>query len=238
MRYDGLKRKTFMNDPDCGISTNVYDEASNLIESVDAKQQRITYAYDGVNRLLAEEYHDETSPEFSYHRSPDVTYHYDEPAALVDQGDGTRATARNVKGTLAYVEDASGEEHTSFDARGRTEWTVKRIFDPEFSPSLAPDASKLVAFKTAFQYDSMDRVTRMIYPDNDEVTYRYNARSLLDGINGGPTGSILSGLGYLPSSQQEQINYGNDVRTTYAYDKRARLARLSTLNPQLSSELV
>jgi YD repeat-containing protein len=238
MRYDGLKRKTFMNDPDCGISTNVYDEASNLIESVDAKGQRITYTYDGVNRMLSEDYHDENSPEFSYHRSPDVRYRYDEPVVSLDQGDGTRATARNVKGGIAYIEDTTGEEHTSFDDRGRIEWTVKRILDPELSPTLAPDSTKLVAYKTRFEFDSLDRVTRMIYPDNDEVTYRYNERSLLDGISGGPTGNILSGLGYLPSSQQEQINYGNGVRTTYAYDKRARLTTLDTRHSTLGTELV
>jgi YD repeat-containing protein len=238
MRYDALKRKTFMNDPNCGVSTNVYDEASNLIETVDAKGQHVTYTYDGVNRILNEDYHDENSPEFSYHRSPDVTFHYDEPAASIDQGDGTRATARNVKGALAYAEDTSGEEHSSFDARGRVEWTVKRIVDPELSPKLAPESSKLVAYKTALDYDSLDRVTRIIYPDNDEVTYRYNARSLLDGIRGGPTGSILSGLGYLPSSQQERINYGNGVGSTYAYDKRARLMTLDTRHSTLDTELI
>jgi len=238
MRYDGLKRKTFMNDPDCGISTNVYDEASNLIETVDAKNQRITYTYDGVNRILSEDYHDENSPEFSYHRSPDVRYHYDEPVESLDQGDGTRATARNVKGGIAYIEDTTGEEHTSFDDRGRIEWTVKRIMDPDLSPTLAPESSKLVAYKTRFEFDSLDRVTRMIYPDNDEVTYQYNARSLLDGISGGPTGNILSGLGYLPSSQQERLNYGNGVRTTYAYDNRARLTTLDTRHSTSGTELV
>jgi YD repeat-containing protein len=238
MRYDGLKRKTIMNDPDCGVSTRIYDEASNPIETVDAKNQRITYAYDGVNRILTEDYHDENSPEFSYHRSPDVTYHYDEPTASLDQGDGTRATARNVKGALAYVEDTICEEHTSFDARGRVEWTVKRIVDPELSPTLVPESSKLVAYKTAFEYDSLDRVTRMIYPDNDEVTYQYNARSLLEGIGGGPTGNILSGLGYLPSAQQERISYGNGVRTAYAYDKRARLTTLDTRHSTLNTDLV
>src|SRR5262249_8394280 len=172
-------RKTFMNDPDCGLSTNSYDEASNLIETVDAKSQRITYTYDGANRTLTEDYHDESSAEFSYHRSPDLAFHYDTPVASVDQGDGTRATARNLRGALAYVEDTTGEEHTSFDARGRIEWTVKRILDPELSPTLTPESSKLVAYKTAFEYDSLDRVSRMIYPANDEVTYQYNPSILL-----------------------------------------------------------
>jgi YD repeat-containing protein len=62
LRYDGLKRKIWMNDPDSGISTNAYDDASNLTETTDAKNQRISYTYDGANRMLTEDYHDENSP--------------------------------------------------------------------------------------------------------------------------------------------------------------------------------
>lgn len=238
LRYDGLQRKIWMNDPDAGISSNRYDEASNMLETTDAKGQRISYSYDGVNRMLTEDYHDENSAEFSYHRSPDILFHYDTPAGPVDQGNGTRATARNTKGLMAWVEDTSGREHTSFDARGRVEWTVKQIPDPVLAPTLAFDPQTAVAYKTAFEYDSLDRVTRMIYPDNDEVTYRYNARSLLDAIVGGPTGNILSGLSYLPSSQQQRIDYGNGVRTTYDYDARQRLNRLFTRHLASGTELV
>ena len=58
-------------------------------------------------------------------------------------------------------------------------------------------------------------------------------------IPGGPSGSILSNLVYAPSAQQQQIDYGNGVRTTYSYDNRQRLTSLltvsqpSTLNLQL-----
>jgi YD repeat-containing protein len=229
LRYDGLKRKISMNDPNAGSSTNRYDAASNLVEFVDAKGQRITYSYDGANRILTEDYHDENSTEHSYGRSPDVIFHYDEPAGMVDQGDGTRATARNTKGLLAWVEDTSGEEHTSFDARGRVEWTVKRIPDPVLSVNLDPVPAILVAYRTGFEYDAMDRVTRMIYPDHDEVGYRYNARGLLEAIVGGPTGDLLPHLAYLPSAQQQRIDYGNGVRTTYRYDTRLRLQNLLTI---------
>jgi hypothetical protein len=75
----------------------------------------------------------------------------------------------------------------------------------------------------------------MVYPDNDEVSYHYNARSLPEDITGGPSGHILSGLAYLPSGQQQEINYGNGVRTTYAYDQRQRLAQLLTVSPPSTS---
>ncbi|HKS37091.1 MAG TPA: toxin TcdB middle/N-terminal domain-containing protein [Verrucomicrobiae bacterium] len=230
LRYDGLRRKTLANDPDQGVTTYVYDDASNLIETTDAKGQRITYTYDGVNRIRTEEYHDENSPEFSYQRSPDVTYFYDQPAGSVDQGDGTRLTARNTKGSLAHVLDASGEEHTSYDERGRVEWTVKRIPDPGADLPLTPLASVLVSYATRFDYDSLDRVTRMRYPDNDEVTYEFNSRNLLQRIVGGPSGSIISGISYQASGQQRQVDFGNGVRTTRHYDPRLRQTDLVTVS--------
>ena len=46
--------------------------------------------------------------------------------------------------------------------------------------------SNLVSYATRFDYDSLDRVTRLSYPDNDEVTYVYNNRSLLQRIVAAP----------------------------------------------------
>ena len=230
-RYDGLKRKLFMNDPDRGTVTYSYDDASNLRETVDAKGQHIQYSYDGVNRLLTEDYLDDDSPEFSYHRSPDVVYHYDNAVQNVPQGDGTKATARNTRGFLAWVEDASGEEHTSYDARGRVEWTVKRLPDPQFLSSLGPQSSdSLVSYRTEFAYDSLDRVTTLTYPDKDYVEYSYNSRSLVRAISGGPSGYVISNITYQPSAQLARIDYGNGVRTTYNYDPRLRLNNLLTVS--------
>jgi hypothetical protein len=139
---------------------------------------------------------------------------------------------------VAYVWDLSGEEHTSFDARGRILWNLKRIPDPALLSSNSPP-SALVSYTTRFQYDSLDRVTTMIYPDNDQVSYQYNDRGLLARIPGGPSGSILSNLVYAPSAQQQQIDYGNGVRTTYAYDNRQRLISLLTVPAaQPAAELI
>jgi YD repeat-containing protein len=185
------------------ISTNRYDAASNLTETTDAKGQRVSYTYDGANRILTEDYHDESSPELSYGRTPDIVFHYDAPAGQVDQGDGTRAMARNVKGMLAWVEDTSGEEHTSFDERGRVEWTVKRIPDPMLSSTLNSQRPTLVSYKTAFVLDSMDRVAKMIYPTTTRsviitmpaVCWRTSRRS---------DRAYLFEPVYLPSAQQQR----------------------------------
>jgi RHS repeat-associated protein len=214
--YDGLQRKVFLDHVDRGAMSYAYDAASNLIETVDAKGQRITYEYDGVNRILAEDYHDAAN------RSPDIGYHYDAPAGAVDAGDNTRLTAANLRGQLAWVEDLSGEEHLCYDARGRTVWTIKRVVDPLIDV--------LTSFKTAMSYDSLDRMTELIYPDNDRVRYEYNRRSLVERISGGPSGCIVCDVDYRDSGQQARVEYGNGVVTTYAYDPRLRLTELQTVS--------
>lgn len=169
----------------------------------------------------------------------DVLYHYDRPIPNLPQGDNTTATARNVKGVLAWVEDLSGEEHTSYDARGRVDWVAKRIPDP-----LIAKPTSLITYGTRFEYDSLDRLTRLTYPDNDEIGYAYNARSLLEKIvGGGPSGltasgCILTNLAYWPSAQQQRIDYGNGIRTTYTHDSRLRLTEIFTRRQQDASELV
>ena len=230
-QYDGLKRKTFMNDPDRGVMKFEYDDASNLLATEDAKGQRIRYTYDGANRIRTEDYLDEGQPfsrNFAFNplrpvsvtNRADVVYFYDTPLTRLDIGDGSVGTATNVEGKLAYVWDLSGEEHTSHDARDRVSWVVKRVRDPLHG--------QLVSYRTAFDYDAMDRLISLIYPDNDAIGYRYNDRSLLQTITGGPTGSIVSNLVYLPSDQQREILYGNGIRTAYAYDERLRLKTLNT----------
>jgi len=223
-RYDGLKRQLFLNDPDRGTMTRTYDAASNVGQTVDAKDQQILYSYDGVNRLLTEAYLDGISP------NPAVSYHYDVPAGAIDQGDGTTATPQNTRGMLAYVQDLSGEEHTSYDVRGRVAFVVKRIPDPIFG--------QLVSYRTGVAYDSLDRVTTLTYADDDQVSYAYNARNLLQQIVGGPNGTVISNLLYQPSGQWQEIDYGNGVQTTYAYDPRLRLSSIDTRQSAIGNELI
>jgi len=231
MSYDGLRRLVSVNDPDRGLGIITYDDASNRLETRDAKNQRITYTYDGANRLLTEDYHDESQPfSAAFHfnpaqpltatNRPDVAYFYDAPLANLDFGDGSVGTAQNTEGMLAYVWDVSGEEHRSYDARHRLAWTVKRIRDPRHG--------KLVSYRSQEQHDSLDRLVQLTYPDNDSVSYQYNDRNLLTRITGAQAGNIIGEVHYLPSGQFDSIQYGNGVRSGYRYDVRARLVGLTT----------
>ncbi|MEE4356892.1 MAG: toxin TcdB middle/N-terminal domain-containing protein, partial [Desulfococcaceae bacterium] len=263
IEYDGLGRKTFMNDPDRGHMYYFYDAAGNLIRSRDAKNQVIRYAYDGANRLKAEYYGADTEV-------PDVEYHYDEAFGPVSQGnywpseaadaiaesllsdsgfeagsdlnadglidaaDIVRAertagqqntvTAENTKGFLSWVRDQSGEEHNSYDERGRVKWTVKRIMDA------GPD--DLQNFYTGMEYDSLDRLTKLTYPDATYVNYMYNSRGLLESVP-----NVVEKMDYNPAGQNQVQALACGTVTNYAYDHRLRLKRLHTVRTRDSLAL-
>lgn len=296
--YDGLGRKTFMDDPDRSWMWYAYDDVGNLIRTRDAKGQEIAYAYDGVNRLAAEFYTVEAErlgndltraqrwsppPAALPTRAPDVAYHYDLPlgpltrfvnwpgaeagavaTTILDGGgydpnadlnrDGQidvsdlvkaahtttthdRVTALNTLGYLSWVSDQSGEEHNSYDERGRVKWTIKRIIDVE--PSPAPDADAQTVwgartvdttgrpvrnFYTGMTYDSQDRVTRRIYPDGTHVQYRYNSRGLLESIP-----NVIARYDYNPAGQNLLLELACGVTTTHEYDHRLRLTRIRSV---------
>jgi RHS repeat-associated protein len=222
MRYDGLKRLIAINDPDRGLTQFTYDLASNPIRRIDAKGQVIEMVYDGMNRLLTEDYLDARG------LSPDVAFTYDTPVT-VPAGDGTMVTNSNTKGRTSSITDLSGAEVTSYDARERVVWQIKRV----------PDAAtgQLVSYQSKMSFDSSDRVIRTTYPDNDHVDYAYNTRSLPSSISGGPTGSIVSRFSYNAPGRLVQTDYGNGVRTNFRYDPRLRVRGITTLSPQLGKLL-
>jgi len=226
LSYDGLMRKTWMNDPDRGVLTFRYDDAGNLLETIDAKGQRITYTYDGANRMRTEHFHDPDSPYAEFdpdqpvtaENRPEAVWFYDVPMPDVDQGDGTTLTATQTTGMLSCVWDLTGEEHFSYDSRERATNLVKRILDPVHG--------RLVSYRTGYAFDSLDRLERVTYPDDDFVRYEYNERCLGRRILGGPTGSIISHIGYSPAGQITVVDYGNGVQARSGYDANLRTSHL------------
>jgi len=241
-KYDSLSRKTLMNDPDRGGIQWGYDLASNVTNTIDAKGQKVVYNYDGVNRLQAENYLDgnplppwrSVTQATSESGSHNIIYHYDIPYQNVPVGDGTITTATNTMAKLAWVEDLSGEEHTSYDARGRIVFTIKRLPDLQFLYTTNSGIGQsLVSYCTRFGLDSLDRLTSLVYPDNDAIGYSYNNRNLLQSIEGGANhltqgGAVIGNLSYQASAQLSSIGYGNGILTQYGYDPRLRLTSITT----------
>ncbi|MBI4600495.1 MAG: VCBS repeat-containing protein [Planctomycetes bacterium] len=213
--YDSLRRKVAMDDPDGGRKSYEYDDVGNLVRTVDADGNVIRYGYDFANRLLTEDHVDPGAAADPV----DVRFRYDEPSTDLDFGDGTRENAAFTGGRLAAAFDPSGEEHLSYDPRGNTVWTLKRIRDPRLGV--------LASFGTRFEHDLMDRLAGVTYPDGDRLRYIYDAASLLERIDGGERGrAIVERLAYSETGQLARVDWGNGVVTELEHDERDRLRSL------------
>jgi RHS repeat-associated protein len=221
--FDGLGRVLSVDDWDHGHGRFAYDDASNQLEREDAKGQVTRFAYDGANRLVSVDYVDEGSGGFSYGLKPDVVYTYDLPTGPVDLGDGSTAVPAQTLGRLVSVRDTQGEEHFSYDLRGRMSWSVRRLPDPVHHQP--------VSYTTRQEFDSLGRITRLTYPDNDFVTFDYGERLLLRAIGGGPTAQILQSRTYTPAGQEWVSRYGNGVVSSRAFDTRLRMTAATVQGP-------
>lgn len=212
--YDGLGRRTFENDPNRGVMRYTYDDAGNIVKTQDANTQIIRYSYDGLNRLTEEFYSNNQD-------QADITYHYDMPFGTISKGaywqsGSTKVEAQNTLGYLSWVEDETGEEHHSYDARGRNTWIIKRI--------KTPNNDGLQNFYTGYQYDPMGRVVHLYYPDATQLTYSYNHRGLLESIP-----NFIEELDYNPASQRAKLKLNCGTLSTYHYDQRLRLNETHTI---------
>ena len=208
--YDGVNRLVAEN---YGLGNNEPDVAYHYDLPAGALE-RGDYWLDPLTKSIADviltdgQYRDE------YDRNNDSRVDVADLVMAKQNPDPTQnVTAENTKGFLAWVHDQAGEEHNSYDERGRVKWTVKRIIDG------SPD--ELANFYTAMQYDSMDRITRLTYPDSTYADYTYNSRGLLESIP-----NVISTLDYNPAGQNALLELSCGIRTEYEYDHRLRLERL------------
>ncbi|WP_321430249.1 DUF2341 domain-containing protein [uncultured Methanolobus sp.] len=83
-------------------------------------------------------------------------------------------------------------------------------------------------YTTSYEYDSMDRATRITYPDASSVNLTYNAQTLLESVEG-----VVDNLDYNARNQLTTKELSNGVVTNYTYDtEKLLLDRIYTQSLQ------
>ena len=209
--YDSLGRKLKMVDPDMGAWSYEYDLIGNLKRQTDAKGQALEFEYDSLNRLSAKN-------GLSLQGAVPLrlaTYIYDDPAKP------------NSIGRLSKVIDQSGSTEFFYDTLGREVKSIKSLRGTE--------GSEAISYAVEREYDILDRLTKLTYPDGESVSYSYDANSglleSLRGTKGAEAISYVQGIDYNAQGQIKTIQYGNGVSTAYSYGQDLRLSRILTSNP-------
>lgn len=205
--YDWLGRRTRRIHPDAGTTDYQYDLASNLTA-------RITENLRQAGNDLAIEYlYDrERLSEIRYPLNPDnnVRYEYGDPGE-----DFFRA------GRIRRQVDATGEQTFFYGRLGEVVKNIRQVV-------LENGQSR--SFTTRWTYDTWNRVTSMVYPDLEILTYAYNVGGKLRSVQGSKRGftyEYLTQIGYDKFEQKVFQAHGNGTETTYEYeDDRRRLSHM------------
>jgi RHS repeat-associated protein len=206
--YDSLGRRTAIGNPDAGLTQTVYDLAGNqtarITPALRAHGKQISYGYD-FSRLVSISYPD--NPQNN------VSYAY-----------GASGAPANGAGRIVKAADASGVLLDSYGKLGEITKEVRTV-------------STFVGFErptytTQYTYDTFGRLQQMVYPDGELLTYHYDSGGLVNqvtGVKGKNTYTYVSRLEYDKFDSKAFIDYGNGVRTTYAYNPlNRRLASLQS----------
>ena len=138
----------------------------------------------------------------------------------------TADTATNANGRLLRVDDGTGYQIFSYDKLGNISENI-RTFALPFEDSV-------YNFRMLFEYDSWNRVQRIVYPDSEVVTYNYDLAGNLNRVHtykANRRDTLIKNILYDEFGHRTQVNFGNGVTTNYTYDILQRLSLLETQKP-------
>ena len=214
--YDKLGRKTGMNDPDMHSWTYAYDDNGNLTKQNDANAKQMTFNYDVLNRLTSKSTIIPSvvmvGMKTSIANIPSVlaAYSYDD------------LTQSNGIGRLNKVNYGGNTAQFNYDTLGREVASTKTISG--------------VTYRVNRQYDNLNRLTKLVYPDATNVGYTYDAAGQANGVNlfnsdGTIKSNLVTDVKYNALGQMTKVVYGNGVSTVNTYDPVTfKLTRIQTMN--------
>jgi RHS repeat-associated protein len=235
MGYDSLGRMTENTDVNTGTWRYVYNDASDLVGTSDARGCGVNFHYDAAGRILGEDY-----VPCGEHQAPfspnifEVAYRYDEPDpdALAFES----CEHNSLKGRLASVTDRAGKVMSCYDHRGRTTEAARRL--------AAPDGTLTEPwFHRHAAYDAADRSTtestgaQVNVPSGvtSAVTTHYNERGAVRQVTS-TYGTLVDAIKRDADGLVKEVRYGDGASTTtgYAYDDLRRLRNLTTYRANVS----
>lgn len=213
--YDLAGRRIELRHPDNGITKFTYDNASNLKAKETSnlleigESDKIEYSYT-FNRLDS----------ISYPLHPHNNVHF-----FYGQAEDASAADDFTVGRLWYQIDASGVQQFKYGRLGEVTYNLR---------SVAVPGDKAYWFQTKWEYDTWNRVKKITYPDEEEVTYFYNRGGELHAITSKKEAQqnedIISQLGYDKFGQRTYLRYGNGTETEYTYEDERRRLELMTVS--------
>ncbi|AYM99606.1 RHS repeat-associated core domain-containing protein [Chryseobacterium sp. 3008163] len=203
--YNLAGRRILQRHPDKGMTSYEYDQAGNLrrlttdnlLNDSSINTHYIEYKYD-YNRLLGIFLPDLPSGDPNPNN---VQYQYG------------LSTAGNNAGKIITKADGSGDTVYKYGRMGEV-ISELRIIRGAHIPEMY--------FKTYFNYDSWNRLTKIKYPDEELVSYHYDLGGNLKSVDNNNGETLIDNINYDYYEQRLKIEYGNGTKQQYVYNAQNR----------------
>ncbi|MFA0963523.1 SpvB/TcaC N-terminal domain-containing protein [Roseivirga sp. BDSF3-8] len=236
-RHNMLGGRVYSDSMDAGERWFFSNALGKLLRSLDQRDHVITISYDALHR--------ETEKRVTGGDGPVPLDHVFEKFMY---GEGQANDRQlSLRGKVWHHYDTAGKvESVEYDQKGNLTRQFRRFAEdykaiPDWS--IADPDSALQAgpgHETIMSYDALKRVVSKVNPDGSEVANLYNERGKLNRVEvtrHGNTIPYIKDIDYNEKDQRKAIIYGNDVKTTYAYD-RGTFRLLSLTSRRLNNELL
>ncbi|WP_444923822.1 RHS repeat-associated core domain-containing protein [Microbulbifer sp. DLAB2-AF] len=216
----GLPKTVLVNGGSRTIESSfVFDYAGFRTSMTDANLGTVSSSYNAFGELQQQ----------TDNKSQSITYLYDQLGRMLEQQDAQglaqwQYDAVNAKGGLqsrSYTENGSQVFFEEYIYRSDSKLDTIR------TQLLAAGASR--NYQHQYGYDSYGRTNKVVYPNNVEAHYRYNARGYMQSLSSDAAGSNpLQTFDSINAwGQVEKESYGNGLITNRTYDPNT--GRLQTI---------
>ncbi len=226
-----------------------YNDAGDLVGTSDARGCGINFDYDGLGRLLSEDYspcetqhQGYSAPNVGAGTGLEVLYHYD--SLSPDPPSGYAQIAPFVVGRLVAVYDRASLSVTTFDGRGRSTDSAVRVAKPgepddALAQRYAPrwyqqemffdSADREVATTTGTTTTELAGTLDSLSGKSNAVTTTYSRRGTVQSVQGSYN-ALVAKVKRAADGLLESVQYGDaaDTRTDYVYDTRRRVSTVQT----------
>jgi RHS repeat-associated protein len=205
-------------------TTSIYDTASHVVQTTNARSAKTTYSYDNLGRLTKVEYpQDGTNPMAA------ESYTYDNVGNLKTKTAGSRTKTLGYEFFAGYrLKTVTEPDRTVTYTYDNNDNPLTQTVSNGMSYTYAYDSRNRMtnmtanldgrSFPFAYSYDLFDRMTAISYPGRTApVSYQYDELDRLQKIPG-----FVNSCSYDGDNQLLQMAYANGVANGYTYDGNGR----------------
>ncbi|MBR6104697.1 MAG: hypothetical protein IKP81_06540 [Paludibacteraceae bacterium] len=173
-----------------------YDMLGRLVKKHNNQRGVTVYKYDQLGNLVGRYNADSTIYVYDGRLLTDVLYSK-YPTNNVHFVYGDPNAPFNRVGRIAMATDASGVREFYYGNNGAVQKDIRTLILPD---------STVETYRTQYEYDTWGRMGRLVYPDQESLTYSYNINGLPDTV----TGSKSYSYQYVFGATYDE--YGNNTR--------------------------